>query len=110
MYLMNVTHLIHFMHILRFMAGLPGVMALFLMMSFAVWGEEAAKSSAAASAKRITNPIHLDGRLDEEAWNDAQVLELVQQSPRPGEATPYKTQVKDTGQGFSLKRCPLFWL
>ena len=39
--------------------------------------------------------IKLDGRLDEAAWKDAGIVaDLVQQSPRPGELTPYKTEVR----------------
>jgi hypothetical protein len=43
---------------------------------------------------RASGPITLDGRLDEPAWRDAVVLPLVQQSPKPGEATPYSTEVR----------------
>jgi hypothetical protein len=32
--------------------------------------------------------------LDEQAWREAPVLELVQQSPQPGADTPYKTEVR----------------
>jgi hypothetical protein len=38
--------------------------------------------------------IMLDGRLDEPVWRDATVLKLVQQSPKPGEPTPYETEVR----------------
>jgi len=42
----------------------------------------------------LNGTIDLDGRLDEAAWREAGSLaELVQQSPRPGEPTPYKTSV-----------------
>src|ERR1051326_7430416 len=40
-------------------------------------------------------PIKLDGLLDEPAWLEATTIaELVQQSPRPGAPTPYRTQVR----------------
>jgi len=44
----------------------------------------------------IRNPssIVLDGRLDEPVWRDAPVLRLVQQSPKPGGATAYQTEVR----------------
>src|ERR1051326_3506634 len=42
-----------------------------------------------------TTPINLDGLLDEPAWLEATTIaELVQQSPRPGAPTPYRTQVR----------------
>src|SRR5947208_2554687 len=47
------------------------------------------------SASFPTAPIKLDGLLDEPAWLEATtVAELVQQSPRPGSSTPYKTLVR----------------
>ena len=36
----------------------------------------------------------LDGRLDEPVWRDAATVLLVQQSPSPGEPTPYTTEVR----------------
>jgi hypothetical protein len=38
--------------------------------------------------------ITLDGRLDEPVWLDAVALKLIQQSPKPGQPTPYKTEVR----------------
>jgi hypothetical protein len=39
--------------------------------------------------------IKLDGRLDEPVWREAElVAELTQQSPRPGEPTVYRTEVR----------------
>jgi hypothetical protein len=55
-------------------------------------------SGAAASTLRATHAkgsIKLDGRLDDDAWREAEmVAELVQQSPKPGEPSPYKTKVR----------------
>ena len=46
-------------------------------------------------AGNLNGTIRLDGVLDELAWRDAGMLaELVQQAPKPGEATPYKTTVR----------------
>jgi len=46
-------------------------------------------------AGNLNGTIRLDGVLDEPAWRDAGMLaELVQQAPKPGEATPYKTTVR----------------
>jgi hypothetical protein len=47
-----------------------------------------------AGAARISSSISLDGKLDEPEWRDAQVFTLTQQSPRPGQPTPYKTDVR----------------
>lgn len=39
--------------------------------------------------------IQFDGKLDEPAWQDAKVIiELVQQSPKPGAPSPYRTRVR----------------
>jgi hypothetical protein len=57
--------------------------------------ETPAEERRAVTARHSQGPIHLDGRLDEAAWNNAGVIaNLVQQSPRPGEPTPYKTVVR----------------
>lgn len=45
-------------------------------------------------ARQPNGRIQLDGRLDEPAWHDATAVELVQQAPRPGLPTPYKTEVR----------------
>jgi hypothetical protein len=42
--------------------------------------------------------IRLDGVLDEPAWKEAGVIaDLVQQSPKPGEPTPFRTEVRILG-------------
>jgi len=38
--------------------------------------------------------ISLDGLLNEPAWRDAPVMKLTQQAPKPGQPTPYETQVQ----------------
>ncbi|HEX7288064.1 MAG TPA: DUF5916 domain-containing protein [Candidatus Angelobacter sp.] len=48
----------------------------------------------AASASRISGPIKLDGKLDDPAWREAQSFRLTQQSPHPGQETPYETEVR----------------
>jgi hypothetical protein len=56
-------------------------------------GHSATVSTIAAT--RSSGSIKLDGKLDDEAWRQADMAaELVQQSPRPGEPSPYKTTVK----------------
>jgi hypothetical protein len=49
----------------------------------------AATASATSSAS-----ITLDGLLNEPAWRDAPVMKLIQQAPKPGQPTPYETQVQ----------------
>ena len=49
----------------------------------------AVKVSATSSAS-----ITLDGLLNEPAWRDAPVMNLTQQSPKPGQPTLYETQVQ----------------
>jgi len=53
-----------------------------------------AGANATLPALPATDKIDLDGRLDEPRWADTKVVELVQQSPKPGEATPYRTTVR----------------
>ncbi len=45
------------------------------------------------AAFHTNSPIHLDGRLDEPAWQHAGVIaDLTQQSPHPGVPTPFHTR------------------
>ncbi|MGH8279661.1 MAG: DUF5916 domain-containing protein [Gammaproteobacteria bacterium] len=45
------------------------------------------------TAPAVSAPLTLDGRLDNPAWRKAGVIELTQQSPDPGQPTPFHTQV-----------------
>src|SRR5436305_769958 len=49
----------------------------------------AVKVSSTSSAS-----ITLDGLLNEPSWRDAPVMKLTQQAPKPGQPTPYETQVQ----------------
>jgi hypothetical protein len=49
-----------------------------------------------------TEPIKIDGVLREAAWRNAAFVELIQQSPRPGEPTPYRTVVRILLAGDNL--------
>src|SRR5713226_6182061 len=63
-------------------------------MVLAATGLADARASDGPSAQAVIRPsasIVLDGRLDEPVWRDAPVLKLTQQSPKPGEPTPYET-------------------
>ncbi|MBI4914904.1 MAG: carbohydrate binding family 9 domain-containing protein [Acidobacteria bacterium] len=47
------------------------------------------------TAGSASGPISLDGVANEAAWQSAGVIaDLVQQAPRPGEPTPYRTEVR----------------
>ncbi len=46
------------------------------------------------AAGPVRGGIRLDGRLDEPEWSAAPVVTLRQQSPRPGQPTPYVTKVR----------------
>ena len=42
-----------------------------------------------------SGPIQLDGKLDEPAWQEAKmIVDLSQQSPKPGTPSPYRTTVR----------------
>src|SRR5690242_8256872 len=62
-----------------------------------------AQTPIAIQATRSLDSIKLDGKLDEAVWRDARaVAELIQQSPRPGQETPYRTRVHVLNQGNRL--------
>ncbi len=46
------------------------------------------------AAKHISTSVPLDAKLDDDAWREAPVITLTQQSPRPGQPTPYVTEVR----------------
>lgn len=47
------------------------------------------------TAAAATSPIRIDGVLDEPAWQRAAVIpDLTQQAPKPGDRTPYRTEVR----------------
>jgi len=45
-------------------------------------------------ARLATGPIDIDGKLNEPDWQNAEPMVLTQQSPHPGESTPYVTTVR----------------
>lgn len=45
-------------------------------------------------ARRATGPITIDGKLNEPDWLTAEPMMLTQQSPHPGQPTPYITEAK----------------
>lgn len=69
-------------------AGLLGI-ALAVLVPCA-YADELPRLVAAPS----TEPLQLDGILDEPAWSRAVSAELTQASPRPGQATPFSTTVR----------------
>lgn len=45
-------------------------------------------------ARLAIGPITIDGKLNEPDWQAAEPMLLTQQSPRPGQSTPYTTEVR----------------
>ena len=45
-------------------------------------------------AQLATGPIEIDGKLNEPDWQKAEPMLLTQQSPHPGQPTPYTTEVR----------------
>ena len=74
------------------LAGLLG--AAMVVMTVLATGTAYAGASNSITVKNASASIVLDGRLDEPAWQHAAVMKLVQQSPRPGEPSPYETEVR----------------
>ena len=56
----------------------------------------------AVAARPVTGAIVLDGALTESDWTAAPEIELVQQSPRPGEPTRYRTTVRVLADASAL--------
>jgi len=55
----------------------------------------AADSAAEIRIGVTDTPVHLDGILDEEAWRHAAIIQdLTQQDPKPGEPTPFTTEIR----------------
>jgi Domain of unknown function (DUF5916) len=54
------------------------------------------EASDAPSVQVVSSPasITLDGHLNEAVWHQAPVIKLIQQSPRPGEPTPFETEIR----------------
>lgn len=63
-----------------------------------LWCVNAQEDSTArrltVKAGHTSGRIQLDGKLNDEAWADAPPIHLVQQSPKPGEPTPFRTTVR----------------
>jgi len=70
--------------------GLLVVASIALLPGFS-WAQE----DSTLSAGVIDQDIHLDGLLDEAAWENAGVIaDLTQQDPHPGEPTPFETEIR----------------
>ena len=53
-----------------------------------------AETPPVVEARPLTDPIHLDGKLLESAWQSAGLIpDLTQQDPEPGQPTPFRTTV-----------------
>ncbi|MCK5878364.1 MAG: carbohydrate binding family 9 domain-containing protein [Holophagae bacterium] len=68
------------------------ILYFFLLILISVWIVPAAAENRVV-AVRTDSPIHMDGKLDEAAWQHAGIIaDLTQQSPLPGEPTPFHTR------------------
>jgi uncharacterized protein DUF5916 len=66
-----------------------------VLLVFTAFASASATDAPVGHATVLTSPaITLDGRLEEPAWRDAPVMKLVQQAPKPGQPTPYETDVQ----------------
>ncbi len=66
-----------------------------------VWAESA--SAPTVAVLPASGSITIDGKLDESAWQHAGVIEdLTQQSPHPGQPTPYHTKILLLHDGHTL--------
>jgi hypothetical protein len=72
--------------------GVRAVPLIACLVVFCLYAAASDRPSAAVS--RISGSITLDGKLDEPAWSSATAFYLTQQAPRPGETTPFRTEVK----------------
>lgn len=71
---------------------LVGLLVLFAALA------QAQETIAVASASGFI----LDGRLEEDFWNTAPAIELTQQSPKPGQPTPFATRVRIAANAENL--------
>jgi hypothetical protein len=65
-----------------------------LVVMSAVVSATASDRPMARATVRPSFSISLDGNLNEPEWQDAPALKLIQQSPKPGEPTPFETEVR----------------
>ncbi len=74
----------------------PRYICLFLLLLASTSGFSARGSDEPSieAAVLSSGSITLDGRLEESIWRSAPVLKLTQQSPKPGEPTPFDTEVR----------------
>jgi hypothetical protein len=70
----------------------PGLLASFVLLIAVSAGSAQARPSAIALP--LSSSITFDGKADEPAWADAKIITLTQQAPQPGQATPYRTEVR----------------
>src|SRR5205807_4489368 len=67
----------------------------FVLLASATLASARPEDGPVATASATSSPsITLDGLLNEPAWRDAPVMKLIQQAPKPGQATPYQTDVR----------------
>lgn len=81
---------------------LPAAFTLLALALLSATDTRAAPARPATAAPIPPDAIALDGRLDEDAWERAETLELTQQEPHPGAPTPYVTEVRVLADGEHL--------
>jgi hypothetical protein len=80
---------------LLFYAGWATLLSGFVAVAIGAQQNGPPAAASTITATRSSGSIKLDGRLDEEAWRESGIeVELTQQSPKPGEPSPYKTTVR----------------
>ncbi len=89
---------------MRAMRGCCRAALFFCALAFAAHGLGAqANGPVRIVAGKATSPIQVDGVLDEPAWQQAGVIpNLSQQSPHPGDPTPFRTEVRILVDGDTL--------
>jgi hypothetical protein len=79
------------------------VLALLAAATATVRTEARTETPGQTMASRVApGSVTLDGHIDEAAWDEAGVIALTQQEPRPGEPTPYVTEVRVLADGENL--------
>jgi hypothetical protein len=71
-----------------------GFMRCLLLLVMSVNRSVAKDRPSAVALTQTSSSIVFDGKLDELVWQQAPVIKLVQQSPKPGADTPYETVVR----------------
>jgi hypothetical protein len=73
----------------------PTTWALCVILATATLASARSGDGPSVKVSATSSPsITLDGVLNEPAWREAPVMKLTQQAPKPGQPTPYETEVR----------------